>query len=98
MKRIVALLVVLGVSGLVIGCGGKPTPAPPAPKADMGKAASTTTPPAEKPAEAKPADKGDGEEMEGPGEGTEKAPPEDTEKPAAPSEKPEETETEEKPQ
>ena len=92
MKRFVALLVVLGVSGLVIGCGGKPTPAPPA-KPSMGAAASTATPPAHKP-EEKPEAKGDGEEMPAE-EGA--AEPKEPSEPADPEKKPE-TETEEKPE
>lgn len=99
MKRIVALLVVLGVSGLMIGCGGKPTPAPVAPKADMGKAASSTTPPTDKPAD-KPEVKPDGEEMPAePSDKTEATEPKDPAEPAepaAPGDKKPETETEEK--
>ena len=92
MKRIVALLVVLGVSGLVIGCGGNPPPAPKAPAADMGRAASTGTPPAHKP-EEKPEAKPD-EDMKEPGDGETPAEPA---APADPEKKPE-TETEEKPE
>jgi hypothetical protein len=98
MKRIVALLVVLGVSGLIIGCGGKPTPAPTAPKPDMGKPAASSMPPAGKP-DAKPADKGDEamEDDKGPADAAEPKEPSEPASPAEPEKKPE-TETEEKPE
>ncbi|HVW02860.1 MAG TPA: hypothetical protein VHB77_21050 [Planctomycetaceae bacterium] len=91
MKKILALAVILGVSGLVIGCGGS-TPAPKAPKADMGKAAADAPKPEDKPAEkAEPKAEDEKMEAEAPAEGDTPA------EPAAPTEeKKEETEKEEK--